>query len=71
MLCLQNTKTYCHKLPVCPNPGEILCGRGGRGTFHLYGISSGSRMFFVWFFFNYYDYFKKLQKFKIIYFKNL
>lgn len=29
MLCLQNTKTYCHKLPVCPNPGEILCGRGG------------------------------------------
>lgn len=50
MLCLQNTKTYCHKLPVCPNPGEILCGRGGRGTFHLYGISSGSRMFFVCFF---------------------
>lgn len=69
MLCLQNTKTYCpsHKMPACPNQETsfVVQGEGEPFTF------MGSPLEAEWGFFKYYDYFKKQQKFKIIYFKNL
>lgn len=67
--CLQSTKTYCqsHKLPVCPNQERSFVVQGDREPL----IFMGSPLEEEWGFFNCYDYFKKQQKFKKNYFKNL
>lgn len=74
MLYLQSTKTYCqsHKLPVCPNRERSFVVEGEGEHFTCMRSPLEAECFLVFgFFFNYYDYFRKLQKFKIIYFKNL